>query len=66
MYSDRLYSNMIMQTLVSKYRIYPNRGTEAKLSEALETCRWLYNRLLEDSCKAREVGKPLSKYELQK
>ncbi len=65
MYSDRLYSNMIMQTLTSKCRIYPNRGTEAKLLEALETCRWLYNRLLEDSSKAREVGKPLSKYEMQ-
>ena len=56
---------MIVQTLTSKYRIYPDRETEAKLLEALETCRWLYNRLLENSCKAREVGKPLSKYELQ-
>ena len=54
-----------MPTLTSKYRIYPNSGTETKLLEALETCRWLYNRLLEDSTKAREVGKPLNKYDMQ-
>ena len=56
---------MIMQTLTSKYRIYPNIETEAKLLEALETCRWLYNSLLEDSTKAREAGKPLNKYDMQ-
>lgn len=54
-----------MQTLTSKYRIYPNRKTETKLLEALETCRWLYNRLLEDSNNAREAGKPLNKYDMQ-
>ncbi len=51
--------------LTCKYRIYPNREVEAKLLEALETCRWLYNRLLEDSNKAREAGNLLTKYDMQ-
>lgn len=56
---------MVMPTLASKYRICPNRETETKLLEALETCRWLYNRLLEDSNTARKAGKPLNKYDMQ-
>jgi putative transposase len=59
------YRKIRLQTLTSKYRIYPNQVTEAKLQEALETCRWLYNRLLEDSSKARGSGKPLNKYDMQ-
>lgn len=46
-----------------KYRIYPNRETEAKLAAALETCRWLYNRLLEETKKAKESGTPLWMYD---
>ncbi len=44
-----------------KYRIYPNRETEQRLLESLDTCRWLYNRLLETINKAREEGKPIGK-----
>jgi putative transposase len=54
---------MIMPTLTNKYRMYQNRETETRLAEAIETCRWLYNRLLEETKKAREVGKPLRMYD---
>jgi putative transposase len=54
-----------MPTLTNKYRIYPNRETDAKLVEALETCRWLYNRLLEEMKTAKEAGKPLRMYDCQ-
>ena len=52
-----------MQTLTTRYRIYPDRETEAKLVEALESCRWLYNRLLEETKKAKDAGKPLRMYD---
>jgi len=29
-----------------RYPIFPSREVEQKLVEALDTCRWLYNRLL--------------------
>ncbi len=54
-----------MPTLTNKYRIYPNRETETKLVEALETCRWLYNRLLEETKKAKEAGTSLRMYDCQ-
>jgi putative transposase len=43
--------------------MYPNKDTEKKLVEALETCRWLYNRLLEETRTAMEDGKPLRMYD---
>jgi putative transposase len=46
-----------------KYRIYPNRDVEAKLLGALDTCRWLYNKLLEEIEEAKEAGKPLRMYD---
>lgn len=49
--------------LTYKYRMYPNRKTEARLAEALENCRWLYNKLLEETTKAKEAGKPLRMYD---
>lgn len=55
----------MMQMLTTKYRIYPDRETEAKLAEALESCRWLYNRLLEECKKAKDAGKPLQMYDCQ-
>jgi putative transposase len=42
-----------------KYRIYPNRGIEQKLLQSLDTCRWLYNRLLEILNRARDEGKTI-------
>ena len=31
-----------------KFRIYPSKQMQERLSEQLELCRWLYNRLLEE------------------
>lgn len=45
-----------------RYPIFPSREVEQKLVEALDTCRWLYNRLLEEINKARESGKTLRTY----
>ncbi len=39
-----------------KYRAYPDATTETRLNAALDTCRWLYNKLLEESNTARESG----------
>ena len=48
-----------------RYPIFPSREVEQKLVEALDTCRWLYNRLLEEMNKARESGKTLRTYDTQ-
>jgi putative transposase len=39
-----------------KYRAYPDATTEERLNTALDTCRWLYNKLLEECTTARENG----------
>ncbi|PKL61839.1 MAG: transposase [Methanomicrobiales archaeon HGW-Methanomicrobiales-2] len=39
-----------------KYRAYPDATVEPRLHEALDTCRWLYNTLLEECTTAREHG----------
>ena len=39
-----------------KYRAYPDAITEVRLNAALDTCRWLYNKLLEECNTARETG----------
>ena len=39
-----------------KYRAYPDATTETRLNSALDTCRWLYNKLLEECNTAREHG----------
>jgi len=50
-----------------KYRIYPEWVAEHKLDEALlrDTCRWLYNRLLEEISKSKENGVQLKIYDTQ-
>jgi putative transposase len=48
-----------------KYRIYPNKATEQKLSESLDTCRWLYNRLLQELNEANDHGIALGKLDTQ-
>ncbi len=48
-----------------RYPIFPSREVEQKLVEALDTCRWLYNRLLEEINKAMESGKTLRTYDTQ-
>ena len=39
-----------------KYRAYPDATVETRLNTALDTCRWLYNKLLEECNTARENG----------
>ncbi len=48
-----------------KYRAYPSPVAEARLNVTLDTCRWLYNELLEECNTARANGKPLKKVETQ-
>jgi putative transposase len=48
-----------------RYPILPSREVEQKLVESLDTCRWLYNRLLEEMNKARESGTTLRTYDTQ-
>ena len=48
-----------------RYPIYPTKELEQKLLASLDTCRWLYNRLLETINKAREEGRPISKNDTQ-
>ena len=48
-----------------KYPIFPDKATQQKLAEALDACRWLYNKLLERMNEARENGFKLSTYETQ-
>jgi len=48
-----------------KYQAYPDATTEARLDVALDTCRWLYNALLEECNTARENGSPLTMRETQ-
>ncbi|NLA31265.1 MAG: helix-turn-helix domain-containing protein, partial [Methanomicrobiales archaeon] len=48
-----------------KYRAYPDATTEARLNVALDTCRWLYNTLLEECNTARENGSSLTMQETQ-
>lgn len=39
-----------------KYRAYPDATATTRLNTALDTCRWLYNKLLEECNAARENG----------
>ncbi|MFA7562386.1 MAG: transposase [Methanoculleus sp.] len=43
-----------------KYRAYPDAITETRLNGVLDTCRWLYNTLLEECNAARENGSSLT------
>ncbi len=48
-----------------KYRAYPDATVETRLNTALDTCRWLYNKLLEEINTARENGIALTMRETQ-
>ncbi len=43
-----------------KYQAYPGIVVEIRLHEALDTCRWLYNKLLEECNTVRENGSSLA------
>ena len=48
-----------------KYRAYPDADTKIRLNTTLDTCRWLYNKLLEELNAARKNGFTLKKTETQ-
>jgi putative transposase len=48
-----------------KYPIFPDKATQQKLAEALDACRWLYNKLLKEINEARDQGIKLTIYETQ-
>jgi len=45
--------------------MYPLKSVQQKLSGHLELCRWLYNRLLEESNRAKIEGKKVSQLDTQ-
>ena len=48
-----------------KYPIFPDKITQWRLTENLDACRWLYNRLLQDLNDAKEKGIKLKTYDTQ-
>jgi len=48
-----------------KYHVYPDKGAERKLGKALDTCRWLYNHILEEISKSKENGVQFKIYDTQ-
>ncbi len=59
--------NMPMQTLCLKYRLFPNKEQTRKLEDTLETCRLVYNSLVNDRVFQYETAKvSVSRYEQQK
>jgi putative transposase len=48
-----------------KFRLYPSKTVEAKLTEQLEICRLLYNRLLEEVNRARKEGRNMTRKDTQ-
>ena len=48
-----------------RYPIFPDKTTQQKLAEALDACRWLHNRLLQEINEAKEKGSKLKTYDTQ-
>jgi putative transposase len=48
-----------------KYPIFPDKTAQQKLAEALDACRWLHNRLLQELNEAKEKGIKLKTYDTQ-
>ena len=58
-----LCHNRVVHKKTFRYRIYPTPAQERGLQEALDECRWLYNKLLEERKNAYEqTGKGVSLY----
>jgi len=49
----------------ARFRLYPSRRVEEALFQQLDLCRWLYNRLLEELCRAKTEGRRLSQKDTQ-
>ena len=56
---------MVLGVLSYKFRIYPSKTVQVKLTGQLELCRWLYNRLLFELNKAREEGRKVNQQDTQ-
>jgi len=52
-------------TISYKYPIFPDKVAQQKLAEALDACRWLHNRLLQELNEAKEKGIKLKTYDTQ-
>ena len=66
-FTQSLWCNRLVRTLCLKYRLFPSRGQERKLSDTLETCRLVYNSLVNDRVFQYETVKAsVSRYEQQK
>ncbi len=42
-----------------RFRTYPLKTIQAKLQEYLESCEWLYNRLLEELSRAKKKNRKI-------
>ncbi len=51
--------------LTYKVQLYPNKQQQAKIVEQLDSCRKLYNRLLEECKKTQEKGEKLTQSKTQ-
>ena len=66
-FTEGLWHNRFVQTLCLKYRLFPSKEQEHKLSTTLETCRLVYNALVNDRVFQYETAKvSASRYEQQK
>jgi len=48
-----------------RFRLYPSKSIQARLTEHLELCRWLYNRLLSEVNKAKEEKRRITQRDTQ-
>jgi putative transposase len=48
-----------------KYPIFPDKVIQQKLAKALDACRWLHNRFLQELNDAKEKGIKLKTYDTQ-
>ncbi len=47
-FTQYLWYNSLVQTLCLKYRVFPTKEQARKLEDTLETCRLVYNSLVND------------------
>jgi putative transposase len=66
-FTQSIWYHRLVQTLCLKYRLYPSKGQARKLEDTLETCRLVYNSLVNDRVFQYETAKvSVSRYEQQK
>jgi len=66
-FTQSLWYNKLVQTLCLKYRLFPTKEQTRKLEDTLETCRLVYNSLVNDRAFQYETAKvSVGRYEQQK